>query len=828
MKNSSITADNGQEDKNLWLASLGAVAAALSLCVSPPHTANADMPISTAAYPLLAERVTANQGQFLIYENADSGFNHGFPSGFFGAIDKIDIDAACIDDVSAANGCSTDPNRLDQEHGTVLRISFDPQSPGIFSGINIEEPENWGAHPRGVGYDLRGATHLVLEVRSPTPGGVRVQFGVGGRTTDFLHISQSATYTTLSIPLSSLNLSEQDLANTHILFTVVTNDHNAPNGGTVLIDNLRLEPVPLAQQNALGFPLSTKTSGVIPRQSPASGRVPIPPDQVNRNLTTGYESALTVMALLTRGTSEDLRHARLIADTFDYALHHDNHGDPLPAAPDGAVGLHNGYESGDIALLNSQGPGAGQAGEVRLAGFSAPFCGASGFCLVLDGATGGNNAFAILALVSTFNQFHDMRYLDDARSIGNWIAANLTDTAGTGFAGYVLGYPDEGVPPPKPLITGKSIENNADIYAAFLALADRERALGNDAQADEWTRRANVAGDFVMAMFDPTAGRFYAGTVPVGTPSGPGITPDGPRRGNDIINTADFLDSQTFTALALAESPRYRAQIDWRRPVQYILDTFAQSITVGSHPFQGFNLVQNPTAGPVGIAWEFTAQAVAAMRFVDQLYSESRFAQQADFYLEQIRQAQVSAPFGDGRGLVAAILQDGDRLPPYEQCLSTPFQCIPERVGLAATTWAIFAEQNVNVLVPQPAAAPNGPDLTGSWQNLTQTCKGSGASLRCKLKGSLLVRNQGTETAPRTHLQFFLSPDAGLDGNDVLLKQVGVKSLQTNKSKRIKLKVTLPVGSNATGQFVIAVVDATDAVAESDEANNVISAGPLP
>lgn|GEM_PF-3395241 len=38
----------------------------------------------------------------------------------------------------------------------------------------------------------------------------------------------------------------------------------------------------------------------------------------------------------------------------------------------------------------------------------------------------------------------------------------------------------------------------------------------------------------------------------------------------------------------------------------------------------------------------------------------------------------------------------GGLLPPIEQCLGTPFQCIPERVGLAATTWAILAELDVN------------------------------------------------------------------------------------------------------------------------------------
>jgi hypothetical protein len=39
-----------------------------------------------------------------------------------------------------------------------------------------------------VGYDLTGATDVVFEVRSPTPGGVQVQFGVGGSTTAFILI----------------------------------------------------------------------------------------------------------------------------------------------------------------------------------------------------------------------------------------------------------------------------------------------------------------------------------------------------------------------------------------------------------------------------------------------------------------------------------------------------------------------------------------------------------------------------------------------------------------------------------------------------------------
>lgn len=101
--------------------------------------------VSDAAYPLLTERVTANRASFFVYQDADSGLNHGFPSGFFGSdVNKIHLDAGCIDDSGAVSGCSADRDRLDRVRGTILRVSFDPLSPGEFVGVNIEEPENFG------------------------------------------------------------------------------------------------------------------------------------------------------------------------------------------------------------------------------------------------------------------------------------------------------------------------------------------------------------------------------------------------------------------------------------------------------------------------------------------------------------------------------------------------------------------------------------------------------------------------------------------------------------------------------------------------------------
>ena len=279
---------------------------------------------------------------------------------------------------------------------------------------------------------------------------------------------------------------------------------------------------------------------------------------------------------------------------------------------------------------------------------------------------------------------------------------NLCDISGSGYGGFYLGYPDEGVSP-KTLIKSKSTENNADIFAALTRMASIERSLANIAEAKQWSKYAEAAAAFVLKMYDPARGCFLAGTVPAGTQAGSGIDPTGPQKGDDVINVFDFLDSNTFSTLALARA--YPEAIDWRRPVQYVLNNFAQSVTAGGQEYRGFNITSSPTAGPNGIAWEFTGQVVVAMRFVDTLYGEASFENQASLYLDEIRRAQALAPFGDGRGLVASTLQDGDMLPPIEQCLSTPFQCIPERVGLAATTWAVFAEHNVNPLASEPSVS---------------------------------------------------------------------------------------------------------------------------
>src|SRR5262249_33834800 len=225
-----------------------------------------------------------------------------------------------------------------------------------------------------------------------------------------------------------------------------------------------------------------------------------------------YEAALAIQTLLNQGDDAD---AQEVADALHYALYHANHKNYL-SIQDGQTGgcfsgltgtqcgLQDAYEAGDIALLNDQNhlvltpttavvADPGKAGDVRLGGFT---CGTS-FCATQDTGTGGNNAWALLALLYEYKISGNSKYLNDAIAIGNWILKNLADNSGTGYGGYFVGYSNPGEAPPKVRNLGKSTENNADIFAAFMGLAKYDPT-----NATRWTNAATAAGNFVMQMFD--------------------------------------------------------------------------------------------------------------------------------------------------------------------------------------------------------------------------------------------------------------------------------------------------------------------------------------
>jgi len=118
----------------------------------------------------------------------------------------------------------------------------------------------------------------------------------------------------------------------------------------------------------------------------------------------------------------------------------------------------------------------------------------------------------------------------------------------------------------------------------------------------------------------------------------------------------------------------------------------------------------------------------------------------------------------------------------------------------------------------------NGPDLTGTWAGLRQTCRGASGQSPCRLKGRFVVKNTGVRRAERSMLRFFLSDDGATPATP--LGEVSVPAMRPNRARRVAFRYAMP-GQRADGLFVLAMVDADETVLESSEENNTIPFGPL-
>lgn len=92
----------------------------------------------------------------------------------------------------------------------------------------------------------------------------------------------------------------------------------------------------------------------MPAEDVLVGRVTIPPDQILANLTTIYESALAVIALLARGNDQDLESALIC-----------NRSRQLRAAAAGrnlwVAWSASAHSSGNLALFNDRGRAAAKS-----------------------------------------------------------------------------------------------------------------------------------------------------------------------------------------------------------------------------------------------------------------------------------------------------------------------------------------------------------------------------------------------------------------------------------------------------------------------------------
>ena len=144
----------------------------------------------------------------------------------------------------------------------------------------------------------------------------------------------------------------------------------------------------------------------------------------------------------------------------------------------------------------------------------------------------------------------------------------------------------------------------------------------------------------------------------------------------------------------------------------------------------------------------------------------------------------------------------------------------------ATGTYTLFARADSGDVVSEAYENNNlasrtirvGPDLVVSAFT-APTSAGAGAPIAL----TDTTRNAGAGNSPATTTRFYLSSDWLLDASDVLLATRAVPALAAGASDTGSVTATIPAGTPGGAYYLIAVVDAENAVAETQETNNTFN-----
>ncbi|RNI32031.1 T9SS C-terminal target domain-containing protein [Rufibacter immobilis] len=84
------------------------------------------------------------------------------------------------------------------------------------------------------------------------------------------------------------------------------------------------------------------------------------------------------------------------------------------------------------------------------------------------------------------------------------------------------------------------------------------------------------------------------------------------------------------------------------------------------------------------------------------------------------------------------------------------------------------------------------------------------------------VSNQGDAAAPATKVSYYLSSNDLWDASDALLSETSIPTLAAGASTQYSANVTIPANTPFTNYYLLRVVDAANALAEKNEANNMV------
>jgi hypothetical protein len=270
-----------------------------------------------------------------------------------------------------------------------------------------------------------------------------------------------------------------------------------------------------------------------------------------------------------------------------------------------------------------------------------------------SGSALGNMAWSGLALTHLYNVTSDVRYLNGAIKLGDWIINNTTDTRGAG--GFTGGLNSDGTK-----IMWKSSEHNIDAAGFFGALY---QATNNS----KWLTQSNRAKTFLASMWNSTAGRFEIGTT------NDGIT----------TNTNEYIpeDVQSWAYL-LTLSATYAPALQWNIANLEVTDS-----SVPATPITGvrFALQTNPanlSHNDKTVWLEGTAHMALALKCQGSTANQAKSAT----YIQNLQRAQDAGPNRDGKGI-----QANSRVG-YSGGDDTGYTSL----HTGATAWYVMAAQGIN------------------------------------------------------------------------------------------------------------------------------------
>lgn len=492
---------------------------------------------------------------------------------------------------------------------------------------------DFGNEP-GAGIDLRGASRLSFQARGER-GGERVEFFCLGAGRDprtgrpvAPHPDSDRKASTGWVTLTqdwrtySIGLAGRDLGYVVGGFGWVTNARaNGFRSVTFYLDEIRYDRPRLGEPRFLAS-YETRPSGEAF-------------DVVLRNTAFAYDNALALQAFLAAGRRD---RARLLAEAFLTALERDRFFE------DGRI--RNAYQAGDLLLP----PGwrtQRVAPAVRLPGWYDPRRRSWLEDEYQVSTHAGNVAWVMLALLSYFEVAGEMRLLEAAGRMGEWVERHCRDARGAG--GYTAGYQGWERAPKK--LRYKATEHNIDLYAAFRRL----HLLTRDPR---WRERAEWAKRFVLSMWDAQEGKFWTGTGDDGVTINRSVIP---------------LDIQAWAVLALGEEGRH-----YTRALAYAEKHHRAG--------EGFDFNEDRD----GVWYEGTAQLALAFRHTGQATKWRALCQ----LLRSARDSSGGLPAASRDRLTTGFfLATGE--PWYYH----------RRLHVGATAWLVLAELAVNPFAPFRASS---------------------------------------------------------------------------------------------------------------------------